>query len=223
MLLKDFEDTLKNIENDKMLMSYGNNQEVVNNILSIVNMVQSAQSLLKMDRTPDMFSMSLTSKFMELENLIVTLGYQRLMERGINVQSGMRGQFNPMMPNMPMYNQPMPQFMPQTPPQMPYYAAYPQQQYPQQPQQPQQAAPQQQTATPPPPQPQQAAAPTPPPAAAPATAPSPPSKPTEVVDTAKPKSASGGAGAMGGLPGMGGGGDEKAAGRDFLLQLLSEK
>ncbi len=214
-MLKDFEDTLKNIENDRMLMSYGNNQETVNNILSIVNIVQSAQSLIKMDRMPDMFSMSVSGKLMELENLVITLGYQRLMERGINVQPNMRGQFNPMMPNMPMYNQPMPQFMPQTPPMQ--YGGYPPQpqQFPQQ-QYVQQQYPQQQfqQQAPPPMAPPTAAAT--PPSSPPATAPTPPPK---TVSTAS-KPSSGGAGA---LPGMGGGGDEKAAGRDFLLQLLSEK
>lgn len=231
MLLKDFEDTLKNIEQDRMLMSYGNNQETVNSILSIVNMVQSAQNLVRTDRSNDMFSMSVSSKLMELENVIVTLGYQRLMERGINVGANMRQQFNPMMPSMPMYNQPM------NYPNMPMYQPQPQQMYmpqqqqfdpqysqpmPQQqpqyapmpPQQAQTVAPQQAAPV------QQAAAPAPAPKPQPAPAPAPAPKP--VVNTAPKPAAS--SSSSGGLPGMGGGSDEKAAvGRDFLLKLLEDK
>lgn len=221
MLLKDFEDTLKNIENDRMLMSYGDNSSVVNNILSIVNMTQSLSNVIKADRMNDMLSFNLSNKLMEIENIVVMYGYQRLSERGINVQAGVQQQFSPMQPNMMMgmpYGQ-MPNMMmgqqmyaPQMYPQQPMM----QQPYMQQPM-PQQQMPQQ-------PMPQAAAPqPAPQPAPAPAPAPKPVPKPEPVVNTAPQPKASSSSSSGGGLPGMGGGDNEKAAGRDFLLKLLEEK
>jgi len=74
-------------------------------------------------------------------------------------------------------------------------------------------------AAPPPPPPAPAPAAPPPPPAAPAAAPAPPPKP---ADTSS--SSGGGVAGFGGLPGMGGGGDDgkPAVGRDFILKLLNE-
>ena len=213
-MLNDFENMLRNLVNDKMLMSYGDNQMVVNSILSIVNMIQSISSIMQSDRVNDMFTLNVSNKIMELEGIVTMYGSQRLMSRGIQ-SMGMQPGMNPFMGGQPMYNQPMyaPNMMynanmPQMP-QMPY----PPQGYPQMPQQmpqmPQQPAPQA-------PMPQQQAAPAPAPAAAAA--------PPPVVNNAGEKPASGGGGAGGAtfsFPGAGG--DEKAAGRDYLLALLGEK
>jgi len=229
MLLKDFENALKNIENDKMIMSYGNNQSVVSGVLSVVSLVDQVSSLVRADRINDMFSYNMANKVSELEQMVINLGMQRLMNSGINVtgivqginpymgQSGMGmygGGYNPMMFNpmqQPMYNGIMPESAPQgyapmqgfaqmTPPPPPQgYVPMPQ--------------PQQGYAAPQPAQSQPAPAP---------VQPRPAPAPQKPVGESAPQGG-GGSMAMGGaLPGMGGGGDEKAAGRDYLLKLLND-
>lgn len=242
MLLKDFEDTLKNIENDRMLMSYGDNQNVVSSILSVVNLVQSLSSFIKSDRVSDMFTFNISSKVMELENIIVMYGNQRLLERGISMQGNR--QFNPSMQQQPMYNpqmyyqnmnnmyNPMMGGMPQQQQQMPQM---PQQGYnpmmannmpqqPMQPQMPQYEQPAQQA--PPQPAPTPAPAQNAQPAAKPAAAPKPAVNNSDDDDDAPvqappPKKDSAPSFS---LPGMSGGGEggESARGRDYLLKLLEE-
>lgn len=210
MLLKNFEDMLKNIESDKMLMSYGDNPYIVNSILSVVNMVQSLSNAIKSDRVSDMFSFTISNKILELESLVVMHGQQRLMERGINVQGNMQ-YFNPAMQNQQMFN-PM-QFQQQPVFQQPMYQQpMPQMQQPMQPQYAAQPAPQ--MAQPP----QQPAPPPQPAAATPASGAQQPNEPKPVIDTSQ-KSSSGGGSAGFSLPGAGNG-NEKAVGRDYLLKLL---
>ena len=218
---------LMNIANDRNMMSQGNNYAVVQGLLSVVQSIKNIQGVMQTDRMNDMFSMNVASKIMELESIVEMFGNQRLMSCGINVNmmGGMQQQqMSPLMANNPMYNQQM--FYPQNMMggmQQPMQQQYPpQQQYPQQQMPPQQQAPQpipekQQPAPAPiaaPPPVMQAPAPEA--AAIPMAAAAP-----EAAPTAKPAS-SGPAVSMA-LPGMGGGGNEKAAGRDYLLQLLSEK
>ncbi|MCL2539895.1 MAG: hypothetical protein FWE53_00465 [Firmicutes bacterium] len=228
-MLNDFENMLRNIENDRMMMSFGDNLAVVNSIRSIVSMVQSLGSFIRNDKVNDMFTFNVANKIMELESIVAMYGQQRITERGLHksVGYGMQ-QPMPFMPNSPMMQQPMmpnmmynanTMFAPQMPMQQPYM----------QPQMPQYVPPMQQPAYPaapaPMPQyaPEPAAAPAPaPPAPAPApAAPQPAAAAAKpAVDTSKP---AGGPAAAFNLPGMGGGDGEKAAGRDYLLALLGEK
>ena len=208
-MLNELENMLRNLENDRMLMSYGDNQAVVNSILSVVNMVQGLSSLMRSDRVNDMFALNVSNKIMELENIVSMYGSQRLMERGLG--RGMGGMQQPMynpMGSQPMYNQQMyaPNMMynpmAQQPMQQPMPQMMPQQPMPQM---------QQQMAQP-------AAAPAPVAPAPPVmnAAPEPPKPVANADGEAKPAAA-----ASFSLPGMGG--DEKAAGRDYLLALLGEK
>lgn len=240
MILNVFETQLKNIANDKMQMSYGNNYGVVNGLLAIVSALQTLSSAVQAGGMNDMFSMSVNSKITELESMVAMLGGQRLMSCGINVQPmmGGMGTINPFMANTPMYNQQFPmmgfnpmmgasssmfqpmqqmqQQMPQMMQQMPQ-----QMQQMQQMQQQMQAPMQMQQSAPP----MQAApayqAPAPAPIKMPAPQPQAPSRLDEPV--ANRGGGGGGAASDFALPGMGGGADEAAAGRDYLLKLLSEK
>lgn len=220
MLIKDLENALKNIENDSMLMSYGDNLIVVNNILSIINIIQTLSSIIKGDRNNSMLKMSLQAKVMELENIVLTQGVQLLMERGINVgigQSVMNPMQNPMMMYNPMSFNPMMQTQMFNPmmQQAPMYNPMMQQAPMQQMQMPQQPQMQPQSAPQPQPAPQPAPQPTPQPAPQPQPAPEPAPQPTS-QPSSKPSSAGFS------LPGLGGS-EEKAAGRDFLLKLLEER
>jgi len=243
MLLKEFEDILRNIEADRALMSYGTNQETVNSILSIVNLLQSALNVISLDRGNDMFTNTIANKLLELEEIVVSQGSQRLYERGINLQQYV--QYVPKMSNAPTFNNPYfndrmyspmqmpsmpaPQFMlaPQFAPQ-PQYIPQPQfipadpvnppqapQVVPQVPQEQQipQAAPQ----MPQMPQvPQQSQQPQP------ATVVSQPELAQDIKDSKPQASSQSSFGDV--LPGASGGSEgEKAAGRDYLLQLLQEK
>ena len=89
MLLDDFENALKKLEADKMLMAYGDNSVVINNLLAIINNVQGLSNTLKGDRYSDFFKMSITAKNAELERIIVTNGLMRLNERGIPISFDM--------------------------------------------------------------------------------------------------------------------------------------
>jgi len=213
-------------------MSYGNNYAVVNNMLAAIGAIHNLQGVLQGDNMNDAYLMNLRSKVQELENVISMFGQQRLMACGINVGAPGAGQpMGPLMANQPMYNQQVyypnaqqPQgFGAPPPPPPPPAPPPPPPGYGQQPQQPAYAAPPPAYATPtapppPPPPPPAPAAPPPPPQAAPPPPPPPPPAPPAS------SSSSGGGSAIGmSLPGMGGGGDDKAAGRDFLLKLLAEK
>lgn len=237
MLLKEFEDVLKNIEADSVLMSYGNNKETINSILSIVNLIQSASTVISTDRGNDMFTNIISNKILELEGIVVAQGCQRLQERGINIQQYMGNATN--IPTMPMYNNPMfyanmynpmqapaqPQ-MPMQPQQFappiaqPFITPPPQPQYvPIQPNPQQQ--PTQQPITPPPPQQQTAPQPVPPQAVPPqAEKTNQSATPPQTNTVSTPKSTNNDFV----LPGAGGASSgESAAGRDYLLKLLQDK
>ena len=214
MMLNEFDNMLKNLANDRMLMSYGNNLTVVNNLISVVNYVHGLSGIIQTDRMNDMFAMSLGSKMMELENIVVMLGTQRLMACGLmgGASGGMPQPMSPIAANTPMYNQqmyyPMMNNM-----QMQQPMQMPQMQMPQMPQM-QQPMPQVQPAAAPPPMPPQSHG-----QPAPQSPIAPPAR-----ETGSAPSGSTGGGVTFGFPGMGGGGsNEKAEGRDYLLKLLSEK
>ncbi|MDD2226996.1 MAG: hypothetical protein PHH71_00220 [Clostridia bacterium] len=231
MLLREFEDILRNIEADRSLMSYGTNKETVNSILSIVNLLQSALNVVSLDRSNDMFTNIIANKLLELEEIVVSQGSQRLFEHGINLQQ--YAQYVPKMPTASTFNNPYfynrmyssmqmppsmptPQFIPapQFAPQ-PQYAPAPQPQFiptdpitpPPAPQAPQEQPPQPQV----PQQPQQ-------PQPAP-TAPQPAPDIKNSTSQTSPKPSFDDV-----LPGASSGSEgDKAAGRDYLLQLLQEK
>lgn len=244
MQLKEFADSLRNIENDRMMMSYGNNAAVVGSILSVVDLVQSLTRVTKQDRLNDMFKMNVSNQLMQLESSVIMFGMQRLAQNGINLPPQMAPYGQQPMYNQPTYNPNMmysgasnnfgmgqqqqfqqqqfqqPQFQPQAQPQF----QQPQFQQPQQAQYQQPQGQPQYQAAPAPQQQAPAAAPAAPAAAAPAPKPKPVVNTGDDDDAPQAKPAAGGnKGASMGLPGMGGGSDEKAAGRDYLLELLGDK
>lgn len=232
MSLKNFEDTLKNIENDKMLMSYGENQNVINNILSVVNLVQTLETVIRSDRSPDSFTINISNKVMELGQIVVAYGNQRLMEKGISAGANRGQQFNPFMAGNPMFSQQM------------YYPSM-MQQFSQQPQMQQQPIQQQYTQHSMMQQPmnismpqtqqqqpvqtsmaasqnvQQSELPTQPKVEEPVK-----NTESEIKSVEKPKSEEKSTSKSAGfsLPGLDGGAPEgKALGRDYLIKLLEEK
>ncbi|MDR0850839.1 MAG: hypothetical protein LBN07_05205 [Christensenellaceae bacterium] len=229
MQLKEFADALRNIENDRMIMSYGNNAAVVGSILSVVDLVQSLSRVMRQDRQSDMFSMNVSNQLMQFESSVIMFGMQRLSQNGINLPPQLSPYGQQPMYNQPAYNPNMmysgaPSFGGMTQQYQQQYQQQPQYQAPQQPQYQQQPQAQPQYQAAPPPQP----APAPPPQVAPAPAPAPKPAPKPVInddddDAPQAKPIGGNKGASMNLPGMGGGGDEKAAGRDYLLQLLGDK
>ena len=213
-MLNMLEQTLRSASSSPQ-MSYGNNYAVVNSMLNTINSVRGLQTALMTDNMNDAYLMNMRAKVQEIEQVLSTYGQQRLMVCGIGGMPGM-GMQPQMMPMMaqPMHNQqmympPQPQYAPPAPQMMPppQYAPAPMPAPPPMPEPAPVAAPA--PAAPPPPPP-----PPPAPAAAPAPAPAP-------AAAAPSSSSSAGVGVA--LPGMGGGGDDKASGRDYLLKLLSEK
>ncbi|MCL2570201.1 MAG: hypothetical protein FWE16_03260 [Firmicutes bacterium] len=216
MILGSFDNMLKTISNDQQQMSFGNNFNVVRELMNIVSQVQHFAHSIQSSSVNDMLSMNLSGKLQEIESIITTFGMQRLMANGINT-GGMQ-QNAPFMPNNPMHNQNF------------YYPSMGMGMPNMQMQQPQMMQPQ-------PPQMQQAAPPSPPVPQPPVQAPpsTPPPAPTPqplMQDTSgdvAPAPSSSGGGSSGPassftLPGLGGGGgdDKPAPGRDYLLKLLSD-
>ncbi len=216
MLLKDFEETLKNISNDNMIMLYGDNMIVINNLLSITNIVDTLMTLVRNDRSNSMLRMNLSQKLGEIESILVNQGAHMLAERGINISHGF---FNPMQSQQQMYyNQNM--FPPQ---QMYNNSMYQQPMFNQQ---------QPDLKNPPPITPQMPSSP--PQYQQPQSQPvftnkvENPSTPEVALPpkpTAQKSSGSSNAGVNNfALPGLNGGSDNaKAAGRDYLLKLLEDR
>ena len=224
MVLGGFDSTLRMVSQNGALMSQGDNFRVVNSLSSVVQAIQNLA--MQSGGIGGMLGNALMGKLMELDGVLTTLGPQHLASMGIQVGGA---PMMPFSPNMPMQNQnfyypPMgPQFGQQMPPQM----MQPQMQ-PQMMQQPMQQQPIQQMQQPAPqPPPVQEVQPVAPPPAPAAVAP-PPSAPTPPPSTPLPavsveSNSGGGVNVFMGIPGAGAGSDKPAKGRDYLLNLLSQK
>jgi len=225
--IKDFINALNNMQNDRMLMSYGNNQSVIGGILAVASTIDQIATAVRSDRINDPFTFNMSNEFTRAEQMVVELGIQRLAGNGINVGNMVSGGMYMGQNNMGMYNpyanmgmQPMygGNMMPDggfgmqggfAPP--PMQAAY-------------QPMPQQ--------QPQQSYAPPAAPPAANQNIPQPAAQQRTGSSLDAPIQPNASAGSYGGgatsgaafnLPGMGSGGPDKAAGRDYLLKLLEDK
>ena len=103
MILTSFDNMLKTIINDKSLMADASRFNVVRELMSIVNSVQSLASSVDGGNMNDMLIVSIKGKLIELESIITTFGSQRLASIGI--MPGTQPQQMPFMPNAPMHNQ----------------------------------------------------------------------------------------------------------------------
>lgn len=209
MVLGGFDQMLKSVQGNSMMMSQGNNFSVVSNLSTAVSYIQNLAHMCQTGAIGHPLGPQLLAKLQEVDALFSSSGSQLLAMHGLAAQP-MPQVHSPYMATAPVYGQAVP------------YQPQPMQMPPQVLQQPQPMP-----AAMPAPQ----AQPAPMPQAAPAPAPQPAPPPAQVAPAPAPAAAS--APPPGGgsspsvfsmLPGAGGGGDGdgKAAGRDFLLTLLSK-
>jgi len=227
MTLASFNNTLQMALRDGVLMTNPNSYKVVNDLVAMTQSVQNLTAQVMSSNTGDALSMMLMEKVREVENIIATFGPQRLAAIGFNAgapnmmpfgtapMQNQSFQYPTMGQQAPMMQPPFPQQHMQPPmpqPQMQQHMAPP-------------APPMPPAAPPPAPMPEAApVAPTP--APAPVAAPAPPPAPAPAAEAPAAPAGGGGGGpsVFMGLPGMGGGADDKpAAGRDYILKVLQGK
>lgn len=107
MNFREFEAALANIERDRRLMTQGDNQGIVNTLISMALSIQHLQRAISDDRLGSEFVFLLSNKLAELESVVMTGGYQALADRGVNILGqGARRPAPAQTQAQPAYNRP---------------------------------------------------------------------------------------------------------------------